>query len=385
MSVLIVTMPGDHHAHATRWAIERMGGSAKLIYPADLCDGARWTFDPAGTTLVTEYRGEREDIGLDDYRTVWMRRPQDLLPQERLTDRTERAITEEDFSVLALSIYSLLARGRFTVDPRDRSRQAGLKPYQLAMATQVGLNPPRTLISNSPEQILDFHDANGGDIVFKPFRSPMWETTRGARMVPTTSVSRDMLAGSDLGAAPGIFQQRVDKRVEVRATIMGRSVFAWEKRFERRGDLDVDWRFMFKDARHARHDLPRDVQDACFALLDRLDLVFGCFDFVIDDAGRYFFLEVNAQGQWLWGDDTVEGLNQLEAMAEFLLSADPRFRWSRRNEVRLSDYPKDDFETATRIEFAQHYGNLMDFVHHRASFRIDTRRREQSGVGSVVR
>ena len=384
MSVLIVTMPGDHHAHATRWAIERLGGTAKFIYPADLCDGARWTLDPTRTVLITQYRGQREDICLEDYRTVWMRRPQDLLPQDRLTDQVERAITEEDFSVLAGSVYSLLGRDRFTVNPRDRSRQAGLKPFQLAMASEAGFDLPRTLVSNSPEQILEFYEANGGDIVFKPFRSPMWRTERGARMVPTTRVSREILLNSDLAGAPGIFQQCVDKQVEVRATVMGRSVFAWEKRFVGRTDLDVDWRFMFKNAHHAPHDLPEAIENSCFALLDRLGLVFGCFDLVIDEAGRYLFLEVNAQGQWLWGDDVVPELYQLEGMAEFLLSGDPGYRWSRTKGVRLSDYPRDEFEQASRTERTQHHGHLMDFVHHRVSFRVDTRRRPETGINEAT-
>lgn len=372
MSVLIVTMPGDVHAHAVRWAIESIGGSARLVYPADLCDGARWTLDPSVRKLSIEHGGRADEIGFDDYRTIWMRRPPATLPQERMTDEVESAVSEDDFGTLARSVYLLMERGRFAVNPADASRTAGLKPYQFSLAQEVGLDLPRTLVGNSPEVILDFYERCGGDVVFKPFRSPVWQTEQGPRMVPTTRLSREMLLGSDLAAAPGIFQERVIKHSEVRATVMGRSVFAWEKRFEDRDDLDVDWRFMFRNAKHSLHRLPAEVEAACFALLDALGLVFGCFDFVIDGAGRYYFLEVNPQGQWLWGDSINQGLNQLEGMAEFLLSGDPRFRYSGRNRISYSDFSREQLAAACRAEEEQHHGHLMTFLYHQRSFRMET-------------
>lgn len=371
MSVLIVTMPGDVHAHALRWAIEQLGGDAHIFYPADLSNGARWSFDPTTLTLCTEYRARRETLTFKDYSTVWMRRTPRIIPQEHVEDRVERAISEDDFGTFARSIYLVIEHKRFAVNPLENTRRASLKPYQLAMAADVGLTTPRTLVSNAPDAIIDFYEANGGNIVFKPFRGQLWTTEVGAQIVPTTPLTREILRNCDLAAAPGIFQENIAKRCEIRATIMGRSVFAWEKSFEGRDDLDVDWRLMFKDARHAKRDLPPDIEQACFALMDKLGLVFGCFDFVVDGEGRYFFLEVNPQGQWLWGDVVNDDLNQLEAMAEFLICADPHFQYSGRNRFRLSDYPSDLLDRRTKVEAEQHFGNIGSFAFHQESFRAN--------------
>ena len=386
MRILIVTMPGDIHAQAVRWAIEQLGGSADFLYPADLCDGARWNLSPKDQKLSVAYAQQRDEFVFGDYTTVWMRRPPAILAQEHIDDRTERAITESDFGTLAQSIYALLERDRFVVNPIDRSRRAGLKPFQLAIAEAVGLKVPRTFTGNSPEAILAFYEQCSGDIVFKPFGNAVWQTGSGPRMVPTTRLSRELLQRSDLAAAPGIFQERIDKRSEIRATIMGRSIFAWEKRFDGRDDdLDVDWRFMFKGARHVCHHLPPAVEAGCYALLDALGLVFGCFDFVIDDAGTYYFLEVNPQGQWLAGDTAVAEINQLEAMAEFLMSGNPQFRYSERNALCLDDYRSADPSARTRADDGDHYGHLMTFMFNQSSFRVETALPARDAAGNEQR
>lgn len=372
MDVLIATLPGDLHAHAVRWALGRLGADSQILYPVDLADGAQWSLDVARRNLAISYGGRSESLALDQFQAIWMRRPPVLFPQEKLTDRDERTASEDDFGTLARSVYKILEQGRFAVNPLDSTRNAGMKPLQFSLASQVGLRMPDTVIGNSPSAILQLFAACDGNVVFKPFKAPIWQTSRGPTIVPTTRITLEMLQASDLAAAPGIFQRCVDKVAEIRVTIMGRSVFAWEKAFESRQDLDVDWRFMFKDAVHRPIRLPSTVEQACFALMKRLDIVFGCFDFIRDADGEIYFLEVNPQGQWLWGDMLDCGLNQLEAMAEFLLSGDPEFRYS--GSGRLSYQEFQGSEAAHLVERDQfdHHGHLMTFCYGQTSHRINT-------------
>jgi len=262
--------------------------------------------------------------------------------------------------------------GRFAVNPVDRTANAALKPYQFAMAHEVGLNIPRTITGNNPQEIVDFYKLCKERVVFKPFKSAIWQTARGPAMVPTTQLTYEMIRNADLGAAPGIFQECIEKRSEVRATIMGNTIFAWEKEFVGRDDLDVDWRFMFKGAVHKAHQLPSVIQQACFDLMEKLGLVFGCFDFVRDQDGEYFFLEVNPQGQWLWGDSLGCDLNQLEAMAEFLLLGRKEFSYSGENRIRLDDYYVSVDTEKNRNEERNHHGHLMTFSYSQVSFRVET-------------
>ncbi len=366
MNVLIATTPVDYHSHAVKWAIERLGARCSMFYALDLCDGARWSFDPAGDALLIEHKEGRQVVELGAFDTVWMRRPGGIFPQARLEDTRERATAEEEFSILASSVLKRLEYGKFVVNPGRANRACSLKPAQFTAAARVGLPLPQTLISNSRDEILDFFHRNDRRIVYKPIKNGLWPKSDGFTVVPTTAITdQDLLLKSDLAAAPGIFQQIIDKRVEVRATIMGRSIFAWEKSFADRDDLDVDWRFMHRGAISRKHVLPRDLEDRCFALMDELELVFGCFDFVIDSDGQYSFLEVNPQGQWLWGDALDVGVNQLQAMAEFLMSGDPKFKASGVHDFRIHDFDEAEYGVSIAVEQEQHYGNVMTFFYDR--------------------
>ena len=100
--------------------------------------------------------------------------------------------------------------------------------------------------------------------------------------------------------------------------------------------------------------------------------MFGCFDFAIDKNGQYIFLEINPQGQWLWGDYVNPGLNQLEAMAMFLMSKRGDFKYRPRNIVRAADFTEEEFKKHCSIEEAEHYSHLMTFQYYQTSFKMET-------------
>lgn len=387
MSVLIVTMPGDYHAHAVKWAIEQLGGRCSLLYPLDIVDGAEWAYNPTNQVLHTSFRGETAEYTTDGLSSVWMRRPGGIFPQEQLSDVNERAISEEEFAVLTGGIFSVLEHQKFCVNPHVAARAASLKPFQFSVAAQLGLQLPETLISNNAAEIENFFHHCNGSMIYKPLRAAIWPPMeKGLVTVPTTIIDNlAMLQEADLRSAPGIFQKKIDKVAEVRATFMGRSVFAWEKRFEGRTEqLDIDWRMMNRGAKHAKHVLPSDILDKSFELLGQLGLVFGCFDFAIDADGNYHFLEVNPQGQFLWGDYFGTWQNQLEAMAEFLLSGDRDFVYSERNLINNYQYADMGiFEPAVAEEEKRHYGNVTTFHCSRVSVPVKLQFAVPPTIGSI--
>jgi hypothetical protein len=71
--------------------------------------------------------------------------------------------------------------------------------------------------------------------------------------------------------------------------------------------------------------------------MQRLGIVFGCFDFVVTPDGKDVFLEVNQAGQFLFIEEYC-GLRLLDAFSEFLLQGRADFVWDEaRASVRLSD------------------------------------------------
>jgi len=375
VSVLIITLPGDYHAHAIRWALRQLGGDAKILYPFDICARSQWSFDPDTGILEVYSSGSKQSILRSEYNTVWMRRPAGILPLINISDAVQRAVAEDELRIFVTGILCWLERDKFTVNSIQSTSSASQKSFQLPIAEKIGLTGPRTLISNSPSEILSFFESCRNEFVYKPLKSALWTLDSGNKtIVPTTLIAdRSLLLESDLRSAPGIYQEKIVKQAEIRATFMGKSIFAWEKRFDHRPheDLDVDWRAMNRGADYKLHLLPDDIKAKCFRLMTALNLHFGAFDFVIDQEGKYHFLEVNPQGQFLWGDQLGLELNQLEAFAEFLLSEDPNFKYSQSKRFSLEDYHNSGtYEKDITEEKDLHDGNLMEYNYKQISLVV---------------
>ena len=56
------------------------------------------------------------------------------------------------------------------------------------------------------------------------------------------------------------------------------------------------------DVRYQRLPLPEDIEGKLRRLTEHYCLRFAAIDMVIDTMGRWFFLEINPNGQWAWLD-----------------------------------------------------------------------------------
>lgn len=375
MAVLIVSLPNDYETVAVQWALRKLGTDCDVLYTADLVGGAEWTYCPhAPDRLDTDYRGTSQRFDFERYSAVWMRRPNVVIPRLELADRHEQSAAERDCSQFMRSMFARIERGKFVASRFDTTRNCSSKPYQFGVARDVGLPLPATLVSNSPRRILDFFREHGNRIVYKPLVPNVFPNSDGSiSFAPTTLIEDEaLLRDNDLTSASGIYQAVVEKTAEIRVTVLGRSVFAIEKTFPHRSTaLHVDWRAMHRGAVYREHTLPAPLVEKSVRLLRELGLVMGMFDFLVDREGNYHFLEVNPQGQFLWGDQLEgAGLNQLEGMARFLMSKDPDFRYEREDRVSCADFDSNGDRGALRArEQAEHYGDVLTFHHGAVSFR----------------
>ncbi|MGH3949448.1 MAG: hypothetical protein ACRDSE_10020 [Pseudonocardiaceae bacterium] len=62
---------------------------------------------------------------------------------------------------------------------------------------------------------------------------------------------------------------------------------------------------------------PEAVAASVTAYLERFGLAFGCFDFTVDTAGHWWFLECGANAQWGWIEHET-GLPVADAIARQL-------------------------------------------------------------------
>ena len=108
----------------------------------------------------------------------------------------------------------------------DALSLANRKPYQLLLAQQVGLTVPKTVITNNPAAVEKLFDqANNERVIFK---------TMGRLYIPpdkqvfTVEVPRGLPSrfSDSITKCPAIFQELVERKADLRITIVGREVFA---------------------------------------------------------------------------------------------------------------------------------------------------------------
>src|SRR5690606_17246902 len=122
-------------------------------------------------------------------------------------------------------------------------------------------------------------------------------------VVFTNDVTREDLEDLDgLRFSPMTFQEKVDKALELRVTVVGERVFTAAVDSQRRDVTALDWRRdgvgLLRSWTH--YELPPDVEQKLLALVSELGLNYAASDFIVTPDGRHVFLEVNAVGEFFW-------------------------------------------------------------------------------------
>ena len=331
MNLLTVTLPGDIHSIAINWAVGRLGHKAEYLFPLDICDGAKWSVLPDSSTLDVVYRNNRQQFRLNDFDVCWMRRVPNTYPMLELTDNNDRSASETEVSQLSMGVIQSLETTAFTVNKLSSTQLAEKKVNQLLLAGLVGFKAPKTIVSNNLDEIRNFFKSVNHKMVYKPLSHFLWSRDDGKKSIALTTEILDLsvFSGVDVQSSPSIYQERIETAFEVRAVIMGKSSFCWSTKPSLGNTFEgVDWRFEGQGkASYDPINLPHDVESKCFALMQKLGIVFGCFDFGVTCTGEYVFFEVNPGGQFLYGDDLGLGLNLLDGFVNFLASKDPYFSY----------------------------------------------------------
>ena len=228
----------------------------------------------------------------------YFRRPGTPEPDPAVTDHAERRYCATEWSAALKSLY--LRLGAKWLNAPAAIALAEDKPRQLVLARRLGFEVPDTLVTNDPTALKAFLATHGG-VVAKPLRHALLDG-EVEKVIFTTRMeaakAQDVRA---IAASPVILQAEVPKRVDLRVTVIGEKVFAAAIHSQATADAEVDWRRGDGPSlRHEAVDLPADITVRCMELVRALGLTFGAIDLVEDLNGRYWFLEVNPNGQWAW-------------------------------------------------------------------------------------
>jgi glutathione synthase/RimK-type ligase-like ATP-grasp enzyme len=170
-------------------------------------------------------------------------------------------------------------------------RKVENKVYQLHLAKKLNFLIPQSIISNDKDFVNKNIKLN--DWIVKPLS--IGKITKNKKIM--TNIVNIKI--SDIEFSPSYFQKKIIKDYELRITFIN-NIFYCVKIISNK----IDWR----DDNNVSYELieiPKIVKDECIKFLEYSGLNFGAFDYIVKDS-KYYFLECNPNGQWLWLENKLE-------------------------------------------------------------------------------
>ncbi len=310
--VLIIGQRPDPHIDVVEAQLKRIGCQPYVF--------DRW--DPNQFATIQIGKGQegwlvfqRRRISLDSFSAVWWRvKPTRPVEFSSPAGNLSEAFALREWRTL-LRCLPFFTKRAFWINSLENHQRVQFKPWQLALAIEVGLEVPVTAITNSSEDVITLlGDTN--EIVYKTlnaFISPPDEII--FTNVVTLSKIRD--SHMEIASAPGIFQNYLPKDHELRVTVIKNQITVVRIDSQTASATKHDWRRDQSRAMYHRGTLSQATQEKLLRFHERAGLVFAAYDFVVTRDGREVFLECNPGGQWLWLENCL-GLDLTAQLAHVI-------------------------------------------------------------------
>lgn len=310
MNVLIITWSNDNESIAqVSKAIESQGGKAYRfdsdLYPTQLMMSAGYTNHQRTLRL----KSPQYEIDLiNDVDAIWYRRLRlgKQIPKDLEQQLYNASINESKKTFMGM----LGSLQKFTLDPYHQVRYASNKQMQLQMALELGLEVPKTLFTNDAAAVRRFYHETNAPLITKMQHSFAVYENGQEQVVFTNEIDETHLNDLEgLDFCPMTFQEKIEKALELRVTIVGQEVFVASIDSQVSKLAETDWR---RDgagltAHWQMYELPEHIKKLLLQMMDKLGLNYGAADVIVTPDQRYVFLEVNPVGEFFWLDKLFDG------------------------------------------------------------------------------
>ncbi len=318
---LVITCPGDVHALVVAKHLQNRNHDLLFLTSED-----GFYSDPQFSVL----RLIDEEVGGDsifDCESVWWRKPTIHFLFKRF--ETSAECEDNQFKLKEVQTFFDFVNNKYAEDGKfilgdEHSRGiAKNKLHQLSIAKKLGLRIPKSIISNSKNNLLDFYYSVDEKCITKSISSAS-PSSRGEPVALFTSAVTevDLMGLQEINSYPILLQEKIEKEFELRITVVGNKLFTAKIDSQHVLDGELDWRLSDSSTRgHSLFELPAHIQENCLELCRALQLNFGTIDLAVTPENEYVFFEINPNGQYLWIEEMLQ-LPISEAIAELLINPD---------------------------------------------------------------
>lgn len=325
MKVVMMTFSGDLTGKIgeLRGHLEARGAEVMRFDTDRFPTEAQVLFSQDGGREGLRLRCDGQEVRLEPGDAIWYRRARWAAKLPQSLDRQLRHGCVLESEALLRGIMA--AAPCFVMDPPDLVRERGHKPFQQRLARELGLATPRTLMTNDPAEARAFVESCPGGAITKMLSSFARMSEEGEEQVVfTTSLREEHLDRLDgLRLAPMVFQEKIQKALELRITVVGSRMFAAAVDSQKVAGAEVDWRERGVTllSSWTAYTLPPQVERALERYMERIGMQYSAIDMLVEPDGRHVFLEANPAGECFWLEHYAPHFPLTEAIADVLVGA----------------------------------------------------------------
>lgn len=276
----------------------------------------RFDVDNLGDYIITIRQNEwkiinssKEEIDNNNTRAIYYRKPR--FPQLVDYENAYHGMIKRDIITLINGIVDAFD-GTVLTKPY-LLRRAENKVFQMLYSDECVRLMPKSFIGNSINHVgIKEEDKK----IIKPLSTGKVVLDDHIELYQTNIFDKTLLKGyaSEVSITPIYIQNYVEKKYEVRITIIGLSLFC-----VRIDSLNpIDWRADYSNLSYTIIDCPSEIAKQCFEMMKKMQINFGAFDYIVNNEDEWVFLEVNPNGQWLWLEEEL-GINISRKIVEYLI------------------------------------------------------------------
>lgn len=307
--ILILTVTEDLHALAVQQCLRSTGYSHCYIIECDRI--AQRDFLSYGINYgLSDHvlTSDGNSVSLSNATVIWLRRVRsNQILQFEVEDENTHTIINNDCGGALTGYLATHFHGKWISTPEATYRAAD-KIAQLKAAHDGGFQIPKTLISQSRTDILEFFESCSRQMVVKTVvgaPGPFLQTVK----VEDPSCFDD----ASFAAAPSIYQEYIPGSKHLRLNCFGAKSYAALIQSN-----IIDWRINL-NVPITEFPVDATLHSRVRGVLDRLGLEMGIVDLKLTPEGEPVWLEVNPQGQFLFLD-ALANLRLADRFASYLLT-----------------------------------------------------------------
>lgn len=237
--------------------------------------------------------GEGVDRKITKVKSIWFRQAVFLRNTPAKALSLEEQLSRSQWSAFLRGL--MLFEDSYWMNWPASTYAAESKPYQLMIASEVGFKVPETEVGNSFKESKILNTK----VIVKSLDTVLLRDGDDCLFTYTSEVEPSELIRSHISSAPLTVQHYINKKTDIRVTIVGDDIFAVKITSNGEG-IDDDWRLTKRELiEYTDISLPDELVKSCKLFMRRLNLNFGAIDF-IESNGEYYFIEINPTGEWGW-------------------------------------------------------------------------------------